>query len=122
MRAICSHMISLCIENTMCQPVNGHLVQTTRIPRNSDSDGDHAHSSRNDKSLTSKRADARTFIHGNDVSGDEICREHVELIRQCSKSSSDGERRRRALVTFAEAPLHSGDTLVTIALKYGCRV
>jgi len=110
-------MISLCVENTMCQPVKGHLVRSTRIPQ----DGDHAHSSPNDRSLTSNCVESRTYIFGKDVSSDELCREDVQLVRQCSKLS-DGERRRRALVTFAEAPLRNGDTLVTIALKYGCRV
>jgi len=105
-------MISVCISDRMCQPVKGHLVRSTRIPQNVD----HAHS-------PSNCAEARTYIFGgNDVSGDELCREDVQLVRQYSKSSSDGERRRRSMVTFAEAPLHSGDTLVTIALKYGCRV
>ena len=117
---ICSHMISLFVENTMCQPASGRLVRTTRIPQNSDSDVDHAHSLLNDSSSTSKCRESRTYVFGRDVSGDELCRENVELVRQCSRSSD--ERRRRSLVTFAEAPLHSGDTLVTIALKYGCRV
>jgi len=119
-RIRCSHMISLLVENTMCQPTNGRLVRTTRIPQNSDSDCDHAHSSLSDRSLTSKCRESRTYVFGKDVSGDEPCGESVELVRQCSRSSE--ERRRRALVTFAEAPLRNGDTLVTIALKYGCRV
>jgi len=110
-------MISVCIEDTMCQPVKGHLVRSTRIVQN----GDHTHSSLHDRNLTSNCTEARTYIFGKDVSSDELCREDVQLVRQCSKLS-DGERRRRSLVTFAEAPLHSGDTLVTIALKYGCRV
>ena len=118
-RAICSHMISVCISDTMCQPVKGHFIRSTRNPQNSD----HAHSSLHDTSPTSNCAEARTYVFGNDVSGDELCREDVQLVRQYIKSSSlDGERRRRSMVTFAEAPLHSGDTLVTIALKYGCRV
>ena len=117
---ICSHMISLFINNTMCQPADGRLVRTTRIPHNSDSDCDHAHSSVKDRSLTSKCRESHACVFGNDVSGDELCRENVELVRQCSRSSD--ERRRRSMVTFAEAPLRSGDTLVTVALKYGCRV
>jgi len=96
----------------MCQPDSGRL---TRIAQDSDADVDHAHLSRND----GKCVKSRTFV--NDVLSDELCREDIELARQ-SSVSSDGERRRRALVTFAEAPLHCGDTLVTIALKYGCRV
>ena len=114
-------MISLCVENTMCQPVKGHLIRNTRIPQSIDSDGYHAHSSLNGRSVTSDCDEARTYVFGKDISSDELCREDVPLVRQSSKLS-DGERRRRALVTFAEAPLHSGDTLVTIALKYGCRV
>jgi len=114
-------MISLCVDNTMCQPVKGHLLRSTRIPHSSDSDGNHAYSSLNDRSSTSNCAEARTYVFGKDVSSDELCREDVQLVRQCSKLS-DGERRRRALVTFAEAPLRNGDTLVTIALRYGCRV
>jgi len=113
-------MISLFVENTMCQPANGRLVRTSRIPHSSDSDCDHAHFSLNDRSLTSKCRESRTYVFGKDVSSDELCRENVELVRQCSRSSD--ERRRRSMVTFAEAPLHNGDTLVTIALKYGCRV
>jgi len=114
-------MISLCIEYTMCQPVKGHLVRSTRIPQYSDSDCDHAHTSLNDSSLTPDGVEARTYVFGKDGSSDELCREDIPLVRQCSRMS-DGERRRRALVTFAEAPIHNGDTLVTIALKYGCRV
>jgi len=117
---ICSHMIFTFIEDTMCQPSTGRLVRTTRIPQNSESDGDHAHSSQHDRSLTSKCRESRTYVFGKDVSSDELCRENVELVRQCSRSSE--ERRHRSLVTFAEAPLRNGDTLVTIALKYGCRV
>jgi len=114
-------MISLCIENSMCQPVKGQLVRSTRIPQYSDSDGDHAHCSVTDTNLMSDGREARTYVFGKDVSGDELCREDIRLVRQCSKQS-DSERRRRSLVTFAEAPLRNGDTLVTIALKYGCRV
>jgi len=110
-------MISVWVEGMMCQPVKGHVVRSTRIPQNSEL----ADSSLHDRSFTSNCAEARTYIFGKDVSSDELCREDVQLVRQCSKSS-DGERRRRSMVTFAEAPLHSGDTLVTIALKYGCRV
>jgi len=110
-------MISVCIGNTMCQPIKGHLVRSTNMSQNSD----HAHSSLHGRSSSSNCAEARTYIFGKDVSSDELCREDVQLVRQCSKLS-DGERRRRSLVTFAEAPLHSGDNLVTVALKYGCRV
>jgi len=100
----------------MCQSVKGHLVRSTRIA--SESDTDHAHSSVTDRSLSSE---TRTYVFGKVVCGDELCREDVPLVSQSSRLS-DGERRRRALVTFAEAPLRNGDTLVTIALKYGCRV
>jgi len=113
-------MISLLIEGTMCQPADGRLVRTTRVPQTRLCDNDHAHSSVSDRSLTSECREARTYVFGNDVSSDEPHRDDLELVRKSSKSSN-GEQR-RSLVTFAEAPLRNGDTLITIALKYGCRV
>ena len=87
---------------------------------------DHAHDT---PSGSRTRQESRVYVFGDDdVSVDEseaeLYRENIPLVRKTRtrSSSSSDSRKKHTLVTFAEVPVRAGDTLMVLALRYGCKV